>query len=264
MNAKQFRIRLRMLILMALSSCCLGLCSRFGESSTSELDQIVPLGFLLEPSGDCAFIRSPGTDDFQVEVRPIPPTGCNEPYYFGLTYDDYVRKERQRMIDLESFLEQTAPSSCTSTITAVQGYISSPATNPALISTTNYSQRVGFQVVDGVTETKGSVVQDMEALGLTTDQAVSEMAEARTASVLEYEKNLYLIIGMLLASAEPSCDSALRGPVNELQPGWVADQRMDDLYIPGGIEDFSPVIFLSRCSYGSANIGNQDFCANLR
>ncbi len=241
-------------------------CSRFGSAETESLEEMLSLGVLIEPGGDCAFIRSPGANDFQVEIRPFHASGCNTTYFFGVDYQAYVNRERLRLIQAEAFLQETAPSACSATITGIQGLISSPASNPALINTTDYSQLVGFQIVDGPREGRGRAESGLTSAGFSAADATAEISLARTPSVAEYEANLYMPLAVVLAGSfgEAGCQTAIYPTLNVRIPGWMADTQVDPVYTSAGPYSADPVIYLGRCVFGSVNSGNPQFCATLQ
>ncbi|MCB1302766.1 MAG: hypothetical protein KDK37_00720 [Leptospiraceae bacterium] len=253
----------RFSILIALS--ILAHCSPFLEQPANEqISDFLPVALLFEEPGDCAFIRSPGANDFQVEVKPIPPAGCNQYGYFGADYQAYVSQERDRLVQVEAFLQQTAPTSCTATITAVQGYIASPATNPVLVSTANFAQLVGFQVVDGPRETSARINTVLTGAGFSSVDAQTEISLAGTPNLTDYESKLSLVESYALAQSDPPCQSAIQSALNLQIPGWVADQLVDPVYTAAGASSADPIFFLGRCVYGSANVGSTILCTSLQ
>ena len=262
-------IRNRTLQGTALISCiCLIAvsCSRFDPAATESLEDLISLGVLIEPAGDCAFIRSPAANDFQVEMRPFPAAGCNASYFFGVDYQAYVNRERLRLIQAEAFLQQTAPSACSATIAGIQGLISSPATNPALISTTDYSQLVRFEVVDGPREGKGRSETALTSAGFSAAEATAEIQAARTPSVAEYEATLFMPLSVVLAPfyGEPGCATAIHPTMNEQIPGWMADTQVDPVYTSAGPSSADPIIYIGRCVFGSVNAGSLQLCTTLQ
>tara|TARA_Y100001937_G_C7136710_1_gene340322 strand:- start:12340 stop:13200 length:861 start_codon:yes stop_codon:yes gene_type:complete len=241
-------------------------CTRFSGSETEDLQTLISAGLLLEPSGDCAFIYGPAANDFRVEIRPIPPAGCNQNFFFGADYQAYVAKERNRLYPVESLLQQTAPGSCTATIASVQNYIANPASNPLLISSTQLSQLVRFDIVNGVLEGTGRTVGALQSIGFSAPDASAETSVARMATLLEFEREVHIVLSVLFAQAagEPACATAIAPTLNALKPGWVGDQVADTIYGSSGPASADPVLFLTRCVYGSANSGSPDFCATLQ
>ena len=232
------------------------------QPANEELSDFIPVMLLFEQPGDCAFIRSPAANDFQVEIRPIPPAGCNQYGFFGADYQAYVLKERDRLVQVEAFLQEAAPTACAATISAVQGYIGSPATNPVLVSTTNFSELVGFQVVDGPRESAGRISSTLTGAGFSTADALAEINLAQSPSLTDYESQVYLVESYALADA--ACRTGIQSELNVRLPGWVGDQFADPVYTSAGASSADLNVFLSRCVYGSVNSASPSLCATLQ
>jgi hypothetical protein len=241
-------------------------CSPFtGNDDIDELSSLLIIGAVLDVTGGCAFSYQAAANDYDAQIFPIPTSGCNQQFYFGATYQDYLRKQRNRAIMAEAYMQSNAPADCTTTISTFQGFISNPSTNTFALAQASIQSDPRYTVVDMPLESAGRTNQNIQGQGISPADAAQIASQATAPSFLDYESHIYLVQMMNSASSEPSCQNALASPVNALIPDWMADQRIDPVVISSGLPTtYAPRLYFNRCRFGSANSGNLNFCATLR
>ncbi|MCB1138041.1 MAG: hypothetical protein KDK23_04760 [Leptospiraceae bacterium] len=239
-------------------------CSGLKQPASGDGD-LISLGFLLEPAGDCAFGREQAANDFRAEVFPMPAAGCNARFYHGNTYQDYVNRERRYLQKAQEFLQINAPSDCAARITAFQGFIDAPATYPLILDTATLSASPSYTVVDGKVETRNTIIATLTAQGLSAQDAAIIADNTYVPSYTEHVESYPIVLAVLLTdqAMDNVCLNAVKQQAHARVPDWIADEKMDTVTQASLSTSTVLRLFLGKCFFGTANDGNPIKCATL-
>lgn len=255
-----------LLMLMVCFACFeLIQCSPFTGPSTENTEDLLSLTILAGVNADCALVTQQAADDYKAEIYPVGTSGCNRTFIFGSSYNDYIRKEWLKMIQVETFLQETDSSACATTISTVQAVIADPPTNPTLVAQATIDSYIEYRVVDGPMQGRKTTADSLQnTAGLTSTLAATEGQELTRLSLGDFENSRYLALASIFSESEPACNAVVRVEVNRRLPGWIYNEKVDLEYANTPSDQIVPRFFLSQCFFGTVNMGDARECDNLQ